>query len=402
MNFLLFALLRALRCHAWLRLLAAAFIWSSLGNGLTQVVVFGQLLQWQASPALLTLAWLFATVPGFIGSLLGETLCRRVAPLSVLMVAEAAGMLALLIPWFGLQHQSIPALLMMQSVEALLGGITWPALALIFKQGLRNDELPAATAMESLIFASQVLLGTGIGVLLFDRVSPFALLGIDVLSFLLSLGLLWLACRRFPEGAVSAPVTPVVRGLAWATLSKVQKRSLLLLPALAAVGSPAMALLPALAQQLNPDDATGLALPLLFSRSLGQLFGPLLLNGDRLAGYAKRNRLLLGCLLVFLGAYGVLPLTGGTTVAALLLIFIAHLASNVVFALGTFSVLHHFSATEVASASARTGRWQTLSAALATGVTVLLAARFGAIQTLYMVCATAFALVTLLLARYRA
>ncbi|ALR74897.1 hypothetical protein AO703_00720 [[Enterobacter] lignolyticus] len=48
MNFLLFALLRALRCYAWLRLLAAAFIWSSLGNGLTQVVVFGQLLQWQA------------------------------------------------------------------------------------------------------------------------------------------------------------------------------------------------------------------------------------------------------------------------------------------------------------------------------------------------------------------
>jgi len=178
MNFLLFALLRALRCHAWLRLLAAAFIWSSLGSGLTQVVVFGQLLQWQASPALLTLAWLFATVLGLIGS--------------------------------------------------LLGGITWPALALIFKQGLRNDELPAATAMESLIFASQVLLGTGIGVLLFDRVSPFALLGIDALSFLLSLGLLWLACRRFPEGAVSAPVTPVVRGLAWATLSKVQKRSLLL------------------------------------------------------------------------------------------------------------------------------------------------------------------------------
>lgn len=75
MNFLLFALLHALRCYAWL--LTAAFIWSSLGNGLTQVVVFGQLLQWQASAALLTLAWLLATVPGFIGSLPGETLCRR-------------------------------------------------------------------------------------------------------------------------------------------------------------------------------------------------------------------------------------------------------------------------------------------------------------------------------------
>ncbi|TDN50259.1 hypothetical protein EC847_1212 [Scandinavium goeteborgense] len=46
MNSLLFALLRALRGHVWLRLLALAFILSSLGNGLTQVVIFGQLLRW--------------------------------------------------------------------------------------------------------------------------------------------------------------------------------------------------------------------------------------------------------------------------------------------------------------------------------------------------------------------
>ncbi|MGU0055597.1 hypothetical protein ACVXG7_04180 [Enterobacter hormaechei] len=45
---------------------------------------------------------------------------------------------------------------------------------------------------------------------------------------------------------------------------------MLILPALAAVGSPAMALLPALAQQINPENAAGLALPLLFARS-GQL-----------------------------------------------------------------------------------------------------------------------------------
>ena len=41
MNSLLYALIQALRCHRWLRLLACAFIFSSLGNGLTQVVVFG-------------------------------------------------------------------------------------------------------------------------------------------------------------------------------------------------------------------------------------------------------------------------------------------------------------------------------------------------------------------------
>ena len=46
MNSLMYALIEALRCHRWLRLLACAFIFSSLGNGLTQVVVFGLLLAW--------------------------------------------------------------------------------------------------------------------------------------------------------------------------------------------------------------------------------------------------------------------------------------------------------------------------------------------------------------------
>lgn len=51
MNSLFVELLRALRSYRWLRLLGCAFILSSLGNDLTQVVVFGQLLRWQASPA---------------------------------------------------------------------------------------------------------------------------------------------------------------------------------------------------------------------------------------------------------------------------------------------------------------------------------------------------------------
>jgi hypothetical protein len=68
--------------------------------------------------------------------------------------------------------------------------------------------------------------------------------------------------------------------LRWQALTVRQKRSLLILPALAAVGSPAMALLPALAQQLHPQDAAGLALPLLFARSLGQLCGPMLLKRE--------------------------------------------------------------------------------------------------------------------------
>ncbi|MGT8859066.1 MFS transporter [Enterobacter sp. 186315] len=402
MNSLLYALIEALRCHRWLRMLACAFIFSSLGNGLTQVVVFGLLLEWHAPASLLTLAYLFATVPGFIGSLIGEKLCLRFSPLSILMLTELLGLLALLFPLLGVHYHSVSALLAVQSTEALLSGMSWPALTLLFKRGLADHELPAATCLENVIFASQVLLGTGLGVVLFEKVSLFSLLAIDAASFAGSLLMLALADKTFiqrgtptfTEDTHSVPVR-------WRALTVRQKRSLLLLPALAAVGSPAMALLPALAQQIHPAEAASFALPLLFARSMGQLCGPMLLKRDSLARYAAKNRLLFMCLSVFLLAYGVIPVASGSTVFALGAIFIAHLASNVVFAAGTYGVLSSFQAIQTSSASGTAWRWQTISASLFTGITALAASSLGAMQALYGVSACTLMCVVLILARYR-
>ncbi|MEL4871079.1 MFS transporter [Pantoea agglomerans] len=402
MNSLLYALIEALRGHRWLRLLACAFIFTSLGNGLTQVVVFGLLLAWSAPPALLTLAFLFATVPGFVGSLIGEKLCSRYSPISLLILTEGLGLLALLFPLFGVGYHSIAALLVVQSTEALLSGMSWPALTLLFKRGLSEAELPAATCLETVIFASQVLLGTGLGVVLFQKTSVFTLLAIDAASFLGSLLMLWLAERQFSAPSLPSPVEETApAALRWRTLTRRQKRSLLILPALAAVGSPAMALLPALAQQIHPQNAAGLALPLLFARSMGQLCGPMLLKRDSLARFAAHTPRIIVCLGIFLAAYGMLPFLSGWVVCALGMIFLAHLASNVLFAAGTFAVLSSFDDTQTASASGKAWRWQTLSASLFTGIAAMVATGFGSVQALYTVSSVALLTVALIMRFYR-
>lgn len=402
MNSLLYALIEALRCHRWLRLLACAFIFTSLGNGVTQVVVFGLLLAWSAPPALLTLAFLFATLPGFIGSLISEKLCARYSPISLLILTEGLGLLALLFPLLGVHYHSIPALLAVQSTEALLSGMSWPALTLLFKRGLREAELPAATCLENVIFAAQVLLGTGLGMVLFQKIAILALLAIDAISFLGSLFMLWLAGRVFLAPTLAVPTEEKApAALRWQMLTIRQKRSLLILPALAAVGSPAMALLPAMAQQIHPQDAASLALPLLFARSMGQLCGPLLLKRDSLTRFAARTPRILLCLGIFLTAYGMLPLLSGWIACALGMIFVAHLASNVLFAAGTFAVLSSFQTTHMASASSKAWRWQTLSASLFTGIAAMAAAGFGSIQALYSVSSAALILVALIMYVYR-
>ena len=402
MNSLLYALIEALRCHRWLRLLACAFIFTSLGNGVTQVVVFGLLLAWSAPPALLTLAFLFATLPGFVGSLISEKLCARHSPISLLILTEGLGLLALLFPLLGVHYHSIPALLAVQSTEALLNGMSWPALTLLFKRGLREAELPAATCLENVIFAAQVLLGTGLGMVLFQKIAILALLAIDAISFLGSLFMLWLVGRVYFAPTLAVPTEEKApAALRWQMLTIRQKRSLLILPALAAVGSPAMALLPAMAQQIHPQDAASLALPLLFARSMGQLCGPLLLKRDSLTRFAARTPRILLCLGIFLAAYGMLPLLSGWMACALGMIFVAHLASNVLFAAGTFAVLSSFQTTHMASASSKVWRWQTLSASLFTGIAAMAAAGFGSIQALYSVSSAALILVALIMYVYR-
>jgi hypothetical protein len=163
-----------------------------------------------------------------------------------------------------------------------------------------------------------------------------------------------------------------------------------------------MALLPALAQQIRPEEATGLALPLFFSRSLGQLCGPLLLNADKLRRYSASNGRLLLCLMLFLGGYFLLSPLSTWPVASLMLIFGAHLASNVVFTLGTFGVLQNFAGRQVTTASALAWRGQVMVSAFATGAAGLLADSIGATGALYSVSIASLTGVVILLWHYRA
>lgn len=276
-------LLQTMANKPWLRPLALAFLISSIGNGITWIVVFGELIRLSAPVASLALAYVLSTVPGLLGSIVGERFCQRLNPFTILILGEGFGLIGLAAPFYAVAIDSIPLLLIAQAIGAFTTGMTFPALSQLFKTGLSEEELPVATTLESLIFAGNVLCGIGLGLVLRGYMSATHLLLIDLLSFAAALILLWRAKTR-----VGAPFVEHVRGLSplrWQTLTHSQRRAMLLLPLLAAAGAPAMALLPGLAPGAlssgSPEQTTALAL--LFTRSLGQLVGPLLLNPARFA-----------------------------------------------------------------------------------------------------------------------
>lgn len=70
-------LLRSMRKYFWLRTLLLALVCSSVGSGLTFIMVFGELARLNAAPSSFALAFILSTSPGFWG-VLQENICLHV------------------------------------------------------------------------------------------------------------------------------------------------------------------------------------------------------------------------------------------------------------------------------------------------------------------------------------
>ncbi|WP_018151194.1 hypothetical protein [Leeia oryzae] len=385
----------ALRTHRWLALMGGGFVLSSIGSGLTFVIVFGELLRLHAPASSLAIAYILSSAPGLLGSKLGQKLCVNKSPFEILIIGELLGFLGLVFPVYGVTSSSVPALLMAECATAFATGMTLPAIYLIFKRGLSESEMPVATGIDTLIFSAHVFFGVGVGALLYGKLSSLALLLVDAASFLASTAFMVIASRNFRWEKDSAEIE-IIAELPWCTLSTIQRRGVLLLPMLALVGSPAMALLPVLAPVTGEANQTGIALPLLFARSLGQLFGPFLIPASRFNENSRSNKLIFGCLALFLGCYMLVPYSD-SAILALILIFLAHVASNVVFALAIYSVLANFEEQQVTAASAKSYRLQMIVSSMAPLGAGLLADQIGPALALYSFSGVGFVVVGALL-----
>ncbi|NIF57450.1 MFS transporter [Enterobacter sp. Ap-916] len=365
---MLLLLLRALRQHRWFTLLGLALLFSSVGNGLTYVLVFSQLLNSHATPSWLSLAYVLALAPGLPASFAGVWLLKRWPAFSVLLLGEVFGLTGLLLPCLALWNEHPGLLLLSQAAAAFSTGLTVPALSQLFKQGLSKALIPAAAGVETLVFAANVIFGVGLGTLLYGHVSLWLMLLLDAISFIVAIGLLWYASAAFVMKAKEDSAPDESEEFSWQNVTPVQKRSLLLLPSLALVGAPVMALLPALAPALPGDNAAN-GLALLFARSAGQLLAPLLLSEKQVRNRAGKSFPLMLALLLFTLCYFAVGYSG-TLWLAVPLIVIAHLFSNWFYLVATLNVMDSFPGPQVGAAMAATWRLQlgiTLVVPLVTG-----------------------------------
>lgn len=153
-----------------------------------------------------------------------------------------------------------------------------------------------------------------------------------------------------------------------------------------------MSLLPTLVHSNNDQKET--LLFLLFARSLGQLLGPFLVKEER---YKNQSSLfIIACMTAFIVCYLFVPLTPFLSVS-LLLVFSAHVFSNIIYSLGWYSLLTNFDNDQVAAASASSYRKQIIIGAVISISAGILADKVGSPLALVICSMTGLLLSSLLI-----
>ncbi|WP_370932031.1 MFS transporter [Bartonella sp. DGB1] len=294
--------------YSWLRTLILAFIFSSIGAGLTSVMVFGELIKLNANPSSFTLAFMLSITPGFIGSILGKHMLSYMEVKYCLIIAEVIGAIGLLIPWYGIFYSSATILQFSGITASFAAGILIPSINHYTKALLEEEDIGAAVVIDTIIFACHIVFGMSIGVFLYDIISNTSYLIANLIGYSLSI----IFILFLPRLATLTKKEIYAKNLD-KNLSSKQIASLYLMSALTIVGTPAISLLPTLVQSTKKD----IILYLLLARSLGQLLGPFVVKEER---YKNQTSLfIITCMAAFIICYLFIPLT--TSLIILLLLF---------------------------------------------------------------------------------
>ncbi|SDL69449.1 MFS transporter [Nonomuraea jiangxiensis] len=242
------------------RLLFASGVITMFGTMITMVAVPYQMKQLTDSYLAVGLVSLAAFVPMVVCGLWGGAIADALDRRKIILLSE----LGLLGTSTALMVNALlpdPQVWVLYVLGAVSTGITClqrPSLEAVFQQVVRHDQQAAAAVLSSMRWNFGAIVAPALGGLLVTAYGPGLAYGLDSLSFLLSLALLW-RIRSLPaaEDAAPASLKSLVEGVRYA----VGRRDLMgtyLVDIAAMVFAMSTALFPFLADELDSPQALGL------------------------------------------------------------------------------------------------------------------------------------------------
>ena len=358
------------------RVLLALFV-SGLGTAFTSVAVYQQLSTLRWGPFGFGVAFAAGILPGLFTSSLSGRRAARWPVGKLLLLGQIIGLTCLIFPFLASFGNQIGWLLVAEVVTSAVTGLILPVFKSLERASFADAELPTLASLDTFLLSANFIFGQGLGSLLISSMSLRTFLIIDAISYAVALILLWPTAQSLGLIVESGSTLTVPR-----VLNFEQRVALTLMIWLPLVTVPVMVVLPSrgaefgITTPLTAWFAMTPALLLICGRTLGQILGPLLavhLNMDRVRA---RPWSMPFALFLYIAAYSV-ALTVPSLFAAVAFCLMAHVASNVVYAIGGYQVMKAFSSAEIGWASGLLYRSATLVMGIVSLVAGLIAERLG-------------------------
>lgn len=327
-----------------------ATFFSGIGSGFIQVVVYNQIANLNLPPFYFGLAFACAVFPALVGSYVGRIIAEKETYNKYLFFSQLFAMLMIFIIK-SLAEKDFKFILLGELVTSFSASVAFPILQKLIKFTFNPESLPIAAKIDTYAYGANIIFGLGLGSVLSAIIGFNDMLLLAEVLYAISAMLFYFA---YPENMEWSQNLRTTERFFWGTFTPQQKLAFVLMPTLIIVGTPATSLLPSIYNNFSNGEVNHFivspVLTLILFRSIGQFIGPLIIHNDRFESLASSKQTIYFCLLFFIATYCVIFNTDNFYFA-LLLIIIAHIASNVVFTLATYSMLASFSVDEIARIS---------------------------------------------------
>ncbi len=330
---------------------------SSIGISFTAIATYSLLESIKASPLVFSVAFILETAPGALAAWAADKYFKQVNLGKALICSEFIGGALMILPILGILHGSLALLLVAGVIGSATVGFMVPYQRTHMRRILKDDEVSVATFLSTYTFAITFILGTVAGTVILNKAGAFNFYLIDSLTYFASCLLTILAMRLRRKNF--SPQNEVIVKSSWKSLfngmNPTQKKAIFLTSLLILNCSPSAAILPAIASNHSAQWQqwgifVSLAMTLIILKTVGQILGPIVVDKFDITKVIEKKWVVPVCLLIYQSIYCAIFLSQNI-LWVIPLVILAHVASNIVFMLGYYSMLRYFNEDEIGSYS---------------------------------------------------
>ena len=254
---------------------------SSIGSGLTQVAVYGALNKMGGTPFDFALGLVVSLIPGIFAGWFAANLIKLYDSFLLLVLAQVFGAFAIFLVFYTSSIDNKYVLYFAEFIGCLISGFIFPLIQKIIKDYIQEKYLKMIIKLESALFSVNIILGVGVGSLIFDQVGGRSFFIIDIITYVISAVMLYFA-SRLSLIRINSEVNDIEnqeKSYIFRSFDAKKLNAFLLLPLLCLAMAPGMALLPYFGSKHGQSVIFfGLTLTpavvFIFAKCLGQMIGP--------------------------------------------------------------------------------------------------------------------------------